>query len=271
MKKLLFSTLYFIAVSVSANEANFKSARRLDFQDWQSLYNKHRQIYQSKNARKAFGKNAEESAVTIDQLDTNQIVKWPSKEYMQKSFEAVRDERYLYTNDLPEFARRISWLYPDDGCFARAAMAASKLIEWKIPPVNKIFIFGNLRVQTENSPHGQVTWWYHVAPLVSVDGEAFVLDPAISPNEPLPLKSWVETQTSDVMSVKLSVCKTDAYVPGDSCQSPSARDSQDAPGDQNEYLGMEWSRTVDLERDPYKVLGDEPPWKKRAIFPEATF
>ena len=60
----------------------------------------------------------------------------------------LREARFVFGRDQPEFARRSSWLYPDDGCFARAALAADNLARWSFAPVAKIFVFGDLDVRT---------------------------------------------------------------------------------------------------------------------------
>jgi hypothetical protein len=78
---------------------------------------------------------------------------------LQVSFEKVREERF-FTDEFTR-NRRATWLYPDDGCFVRATVADDMI--GKLSPANptaKIFAFGNLQVQSTNSPSGAVEWWY---------------------------------------------------------------------------------------------------------------
>lgn len=92
---------------------------------------------------------------------------WPSHAYVQDRFKYLRDLRFIRWNARD---RRSSWLYPDDGCFARASLM-NKNIKLAADPVpGKVFVFGNLKVITPNPPRGYVTWWYHVAPVVQVAG-----------------------------------------------------------------------------------------------------
>ena len=57
--------------------------------------------------------------------------------------------------------------YPEDGCYARA-QEMSLILDKKGVTTGKVFIEGDLRVDTTNSPKGYVEWWYHVAPIVFV-------------------------------------------------------------------------------------------------------
>jgi hypothetical protein len=92
---------------------------------------------------------------------------------------------------------KIPFAYPDDGCYARAHYMSRKLEEKGII-TDKVFLEGNLRVETANSPTGSVTWWYHVAPVVMVkkDGKEvlMVFDPSIF-DRPVPVEDWVKIQT----------------------------------------------------------------------------
>jgi hypothetical protein len=69
-------------------------------------------------------------AVPLDQLDQSKIPKWETAALVENAFLRVRDSRFMFTPARPEFARRSSWLYPDDGCYARAALAKKNMIEW---------------------------------------------------------------------------------------------------------------------------------------------
>ncbi|MGI5255421.1 protein-glutamine glutaminase family protein [Actinacidiphila glaucinigra] len=85
--------------------------------------------------------------------------------------------------------------HPEDGCYLRAHFYANQLIRWGVMP-RKVFIAGkNLGVlattargATNFEPRA-VEWRYHVAPVVMVDKEPMVLDPALSPH-PLLIKQW---------------------------------------------------------------------------------
>lgn len=177
-------------------------------------------------------------------------------------FNKVRDTRFLTLNSAPDFLRRSSWLYPDDGCFARSALARKNIESWKYTTPKKIFIFGNLEVLTANAEPGykSVGWSYHVVPLYQLQGTAYVLDPAIDPKGPLELKSWIYKMVSKLEDATYAICDGYAYQPFGGCIATTAAEESTAQDDQYLYLEEEWNRLVQLKRDPKEELGDHPPW-----------
>lgn len=119
--------------------------------------------------------------------------------------------------------------YPDDGCYARAHYMSQRL-EGRGIVTDKVFVEGDLRVETANSPQGYVEWWYHVAPVVMVrQGEQEVLmvfDPSIF-DRPVPVDQWVEIQTRHEGSRVDRVYNTNrfTYTPGSGTTSEDWLDS----------------------------------------------
>ncbi len=72
---------------------------------------------------------------------------WKSIAVMQERFEKNRDKRFMTLSDDPDFPRRISWLYPKGGCFARASIFNRNAFHLFIPVPNKVFAFENLQVR----------------------------------------------------------------------------------------------------------------------------
>lgn len=205
--------------------------------------------------------SAEAAAGRWNKLDLSKMEAWGNFQDIEEAFEKVRDHRFLSTLDRPQFLRRSTWLYPRDGCFARAGLAVKNMMDWKFPKAYKVFVFGDLTVNTENYPLGQVTWWYHVVPAVKFGTDIYILDPAIDPQKPLLLKRWLETMTTDLSEVKVAVCDRNAYAPYDACNSLTESSQQDwGQADQEEFLYLEWANLKNLKRDPEKELGDFPPW-----------
>lgn len=192
---------------------------------------------------------------------------WDSQSEMATAFTKFRDYRFLERDSRPGFLRRSSWLYPDDGCFARAALAILNLGKWNYAVPKKVFVFGDLSVSTKNSPSGSVTWWYHVAPLVEVAGEKYVLDPAIEPKNPLRLEDWLARMSKKPETLEVAVCGSGAYTPYDACEQDSDGIEAGALGDQGYYLDAEWSRLEELRRDPVNELGELPPWLQSLNLP----
>ena len=90
----------------------------------------------------------------------------------------------------------IPFLYPDNGCWARAHAMCRMLISAGFTP-NKIWLNGDLRVDTPNCPTCVVSWDFHVAPTLLVDhgsgAELYVLDPSLF-HHPVPQATWIEVQ-----------------------------------------------------------------------------
>lgn len=172
---------------------------------------------------------------------------WASKEMMQSRFEGLRDEKFLIWAKEPDMLRRSSWLYPDDGCFARAALAMRNMFKGYAPLAKKVFVFGNLRVKTRNSPKGIVGWWFHVAPIVEVKNVKYVLDPAINPLAPLTLKEWLQAMGKPE-KMKVAICASGAYSPSDNCDKESDGLELRAERSQQKYLGLEYVRLAKMGR-----------------------
>lgn len=189
---------------------------------------------------------------------------------LQASFEMVREEKFF--TDEATRKRRATWLYPDDGCFVRATVADGLIASQLQPalPTAKIFAFGNLQVQTVNSPTGAVEWWYHVAAIAKVtvatssgpQDEFFVYDPAISPKAPIPVKTWLSTMGDP--NIEIAICAGGAYDPYSHCEvnDPTARQYalERAYREASQFLPAEWDRLKVLARDPHLELGSNPPW-----------
>lgn len=201
-----------------------------------------------------------DEAVAYEKSTLPAATAWESEAVMTERFKRLRDTRFLEEQDNPGFLRRSSWLYPDDGCFARAALAVRNLFQWSNPAPSKIFVFGDLVVNTKNSSSGQVSWWYHVAPLVEVGGEKYVLDPAIEPGQPLKLGEWLARMSPNPGSLEVAVCKSGSYTPYDPCGKETDGVESGAENDQMTYLRAEWNRLEQLGRNPEQELGDNPPW-----------
>jgi hypothetical protein len=88
----------------------------------------------------------------------------------------------------------VTFLYPDDGCYARAHEVCRLVGP---PQTRKVWIFGNLVARTRNHESCQVRWRYHVAAAVYVQTGAgvttYVLDPSLF-SKPVPVDVWKGAQ-----------------------------------------------------------------------------
>ena len=250
---------------VSAQDAKFTQIASQARADGESWLEARARFYEGLGQISPLGwgdGSAESTASQFSELDPNKVTGWANQDDLLSGFLFVRNERVLEDPfQAPSFMRRLTWLYPDDGCYARAAMMKNFLAESGYLKPSRVFIFGNLRVETDNSPRGYVTWWYHTAPVVRINGQVFVLDPAISPSGPMAIQDWAESQTEDLDDVRLAYCTSSTYHPGSSCEKSSEIDDARAESDQKNFLRREWNRQEELGRDPTKTLGDTPPWE----------
>jgi hypothetical protein len=200
------------------------------------------------------------SSRALDEVELTQVPVWPKLRDVLEAFRRVRDERFLQWKAMPGFGRRLSWLYPDDGCYARATLAIRQIQAWGFPKPLKVFAFGALSIRTANNPNGVANWWYHVAPIVSTHHELYVFDPSIEPTKPLLLRDWVARMSNDPSSIRIALCGAETYRPDDSCAPSGADPTAAALNDQQVFLQLEWQRLQGLGRDPAVELGAGPPW-----------
>jgi hypothetical protein len=257
---LILGSLLAAGTMAGASTPSFRSAHRDPGQSY-LIYKHALQTYLSRQTGAAKVQTASDAAVPYGKAKLAHVTVWDSLEAMNRRFEHFRDLRWLYEPTHKDFARRSSWLYPDDGCYARAALAIHDLFTQKVSLPNKVFVFGDLDVKTENSPAGDVSWWYHVAPIVEVGEQKYVLDPAIEPRHPLKLDEWMAKMSSTPQNIEIAICASGTYDPEEDCARKSDGKEEQAQADQTEFLQDEWKRLIRLKRDPVEELGEHPPWK----------
>lgn len=183
---------------------------------------------------KSRGRSAYSRADVLSEEALPAHQRWSAGE-LQRRFETMRDHPIVDGKWPP------SWLYPEDGCFARASMANKTAFHHFYPLPGKVFAFGNLTVKTSNSPRGSVSWWYHVAPIVEVNGDKYVLDPAIEYQRPLLLNEWLG-RMGEASSIKVSFCDSGTYGPSDDCDEKTDGLELSALSTQRYYLKLEAPR-----------------------------
>lgn len=261
MLRILSLILIFGASSVFAVESEY-SAVREPGTSYKAYMNRARTFSDQSGIEKRVTPMG--SSQHFGEATLSDATAWESEAVMVDRFKQFRDLRFLFVDDRPDFARRSSWMYPDDGCFARAALANRNLAQMNHPVPKKVFAFGDLQVESPNAQGGSVSWWYHVAPIVQIEGEKYVLDPAISPKAPLKLADWLARMNSNPGSIEVAICESGTYTPGDDCTKTTDGEEKGAEYDQEFYLRAEWSRLVSLGRDPERELGEFPPWLETA-------
>lgn len=183
---------------------------------------------------------------------------WASLDILQERFDKILNVRFLKWSRRPDFPRRISWLYPNDGCYARAAVANAWFEKNNVEVPGKVFAFGELKVDTENHPQGEVYWWYHVAPIVEVQGVKYVIDPSIDHKGALKLDEWL-SKMGNPSKMKVSICKAGAYVPASTCSDVNTQGEGDST--EASILNWEWDQLIKMKLNPEELLGESPPWE----------
>jgi hypothetical protein len=261
MKSTFFFLSFLFAVS---EDASAPSAKRLPGESFEDAIER---VEQSRvdqldivAGRDQSASSEAKIATSVADVDLSQVTKLSTFNEVQSVFRRIRDRQNLEDPRHPSFLRRPSWLYPDDGCFARAGIMNIELEAMGYMRFKKVFIFGALDVQTQNHPSGAVQWWYHVAPIVMAGTTAYVIDPAIEPQRPLSLEEWVLRQVAVFSDAGLAICHSQTYQPFSSCANGSTSSDSEAKLEQKIYLDYEWERLEDLQRDPVKELDSSPPW-----------
>lgn len=125
----------------------------------------------------------------------------------------------------------ISFQYCQDGCYARAHKMCYVINNRYKYGTKKIFSFANsgsdkLCVQAQKWGGCCIRWWYHVAPLVTVQTptgpKAYVFDPAMF-NQPVLLATWLHAQENPACAASftphvtmINVQPTTSYTPAGS-------------------------------------------------------
>jgi hypothetical protein len=214
-------------------------------------------LFSEDEASDLSGSGPESLARPMNQLKIADIPAVESYDQLVAQFKFIRDS-YFLKDGMNQ--RRLTWLYPDDGCYARAELAAENLILKNAVTPKKVFAFGELHASTKNAPNGWVEWWYHVAVTYRVGNTAYVLDPALDPHEPMTLTEWNNAIGGDSTGIKYAICSKDAFDPDSTCVKPPKIDEEMAEHEQRAFLPDEWNRLLDLGRNPEKELGSQPPW-----------
>ncbi len=256
------------------------SAYRAEGEDWHKRAENNKTLFGAGNGS---GSIYQKSIKWNDVEKRNELLQttspWANYQTIQGNFEKLRDLRYFDDTQKHGFSRRISWLYPDDGCWTRASAVINHLfgadgnVANQFVRPSKVFAFGNLCANTPNHKSGKVNWWYHTAPLIrdAQTNQVYVLDPSIDAKKPMTVESWMETISAKTGACKNSKASVDTFnvctgfgaSPHDVCKSEEGAsfvsEATEALGQSN-YQRLERSRQVQLERDADKVLGDEAPW-----------
>lgn len=241
---------------ILVNNAFAMSAHRHLNEKYESALKRSLSADVSITAEKNSAMNVAKSFKTLDYKKVPQV---KTLEALNKAFIYLRDVRFM-KNIWEDDLRRLSWFYPDNGCWLKAELMKENLRKHNKIKVGKVFAFGELSTKTEYSPIGEVSWWYHVAPILRVEKEVYVLDPTINHHRPLKITEWSKQITADTKTSKFSYCHANTFSPKSRCKNRVKEIQALVKSTQQDYLTKEKKRLIELGLKPEVYLGDNPPW-----------
>jgi hypothetical protein len=267
------------AQSASAPNINCESAAKPDV-DFKTYWDTCRARTAAARGRAlaAAGDTIQGTATTMSSINWANVPTWSDADILAQ-YPLQRDVRYMTGSNNPGVQRRISWMYPNDGCFSRAEQFNVKVAAAGKTRPYKLFAFGNwLRVNTSNAVGGFVQWAWHVVPVVKNSaGQPIVFDAALSPCRPLPWKKWLALMADNVnlfdtagSGFTVSLADSNGYFPGNLVTGEPSHSAESLTHQTQTYLNLEWARQVELGRDPSVVLGNTPPWSGYACVQPTT-
>lgn len=132
----------------------------------------------------------------------------------------ISQERAIEVFDLLKQMNNIAYGYTDDGCYARAHLMCRKLFDTGLMPEKAWAFETEHRELIVKFPHGEQTWWFHVAPVLNVeDGKGghtqMVFDPSLF-DGPVTLKEWGDIMQAGADQIFIVPCgKAPGYYRGD--------------------------------------------------------
>ena len=97
-------------------------------------------------------------------------------------------------------------------------------------------------------------------PLPRTPSGQYILDPAINPERPTPLKDWILKQVGELKSAEVTLCTPQTFSPYSDCESSEFENYDSVIEGQKHYLDSEEFNLEILGFDKDAYLGDHPPW-----------
>ena len=208
-----------------------------------------------------------ENKTALINVDFNTVPSWSRKEVME-GFYLVRDHKHLPCSNVVGNKRAIPWLYPENGCFVKAALARRLLALKGYPNIRKLFVFGDFKYKSRWAETGYVSFKFHVAVATRVGDEIYILDPSVEYERPLLLLDWCQKLTSESQNsnIEYSLCNDMTVSHNSECDEVDERNEigvrKELPHTMEffamEYLAKEYENIHQLGLDPKTLLAIKP-------------
>jgi hypothetical protein len=166
--------------------------------------------------------------------------------YAPDAASVVSPARAIRVFDTLRQMDNIAYGYTDDGCYARAHLMCRRMCAMGLMPEKAWAFETDNRELVVRFPHGEQTWWFHVAPVLGVeDGSGghrpMVFDPSLF-DGPATLKEWGDIMKAEAGQISVVSCgRPPATYTGDYTHYLRTGAATDAKAEKvmREYVGLQ--------------------------------
>lgn len=197
---------------------------------------------------------ASDGIINIKATSPNVMPTWPLTIEELNAFATEAAQIRMHNNpNSGNFMRRGPWLYPNNGCYAKAAHVSALALQKGFQQPGKIYAYGNLEFNSPYAKNGRRVYWrYHMAAAYVFNGEVMVIDPGIS-SSPMTQEQWFSHISPLPNSVRPKYCDVRNYSPLATCVGGRGNGAN-----LNHVRGIlrdEWSNLIRLGYNPAELLG----------------
>lgn len=182
------------------------------------------------------------------------LARWPLTLAELEAFAGEAFQIRVHQNpNQGDFLRRGPWLYPANGCYAKAAHVSFLAKQKGIPQPGKIYAYGDLEFDSPYAKNGRRVYWrYHMAAAYVFNEQVFIVDPGMS-GTALTQQEWLSLISPSPQNVRVKYCDQNSYSPLSTCV--GGRGNGANLSHVRGILRDEWSNLRRLGYDPYTLLG----------------
>lgn len=173
---------------------------------------------------------------------------------LNRLFLSALNVRHYDNPNSRAFRRKAPWLYPIDGCYAKAAHVSYIAGNLGYSRPGKIYAYGSLRARSPYARNGSTVYWsYHMAAAYHIGATVWVLDPIVNAAAPVTQAQWLAAISNNPARVQVALCDSRSYSPHSPCRGGGGNGAY--LGHIEEFLRLEWSNLLRLGFSPVDLLG----------------